>query len=58
MDPKKFRSNNINYFDFKIENENNIVLINKYIFYKKIYIFVDRLKDLIAIKNKIKIKKI
>ena len=55
--PKEFRSNNINYFDFETEDEDSIVLINKYIFYKNIYIFVDRLKNLIIIKDKKKIKK-
>ena len=57
-DPKKFRSDSVNYFDLEAEDENNIILINKYIFYKDIYIFVDRLKNLIIIKIKIKIKKI
>ena len=49
---KQFKSaENINYFDFDYENAKNasIVIVDKHVFYKNIYVFIDRLKNLIKL---------
>ena len=47
---------NIDYFDSTCEEEDLVVTISRYIFYKNIYTFVDRLKDFVIIKNNEKIR--
>lgn len=50
---------NVDFFDFAYKNTNNrfIVNVNRYIFYRDIYVFVNRLKDFVKnFTNKQKIK--
>ena len=57
---EKYKSNNIEYFDFEFEKsiniDNLIVNFNRYIFYRDIYVFVNRLKNLILLHNKNKLR--
>ena len=49
---RQFKSvENIDYFDFDYENAENtfIVIVDKHVFYRNIYVFVDRLKNLIKL---------
>ena len=50
------KSNNIDYFDSACEREDSIVIVSRYIFYKNVYAFVDRLKDFAIIKNNKKMR--
>ena len=53
-----FKINDINFFDLIFKKEKSIINSRKYIFYKNVYIFVNRLKDFIIIKNNNKIREI
>ena len=50
------KSDNIDYFDSTCEEEGLVVTISRYIFYKNVYAFVDRLKDFAIIKSNEKIR--
>ena len=47
--------NNVKYFDFTYKEKKSIINIKRYIFYKNIYIFINRLKDFAVIKNNKKV---
>ena len=57
---KKWKSNNIEYFDSKFEKSTNtsssIVNFDQYIFYWDIYVFVDRLKNLTLLRDENKFR--
>lgn len=45
-------------FDSIIENNTAMINVEKHVFYRDLYIFVDRLKDMIIFKNSNKLKNI
>ena len=53
-----FKIDDIDFFNFIFEKEKSIVNSRKYIFYKDVYIFVNRLKKIVIIKNNNKIREI
>ena len=46
----QLKSDDVGYFDSTTEGEGPIVTVRRYIFYKNVYAFVNRLKDGVAIK--------
>ena len=58
---KQLRPEKVDYFNFKYEKEKNkhsaVINADKYIYYKNIYIFVNRLRNLITQYDEITIKK-
>ena len=60
-DNNNLRVENVDYFDFDYEiNESNVFVINveRHIFYIDVYIFVDKLKKLIARRDNDKMQKV
>ena len=60
-DNNNLKIENVDYFDFDYEiNESNVLVINveRHVFYIDIYIFVDKLKKLIARRDNDKMQKI
>ena len=53
----QLKSNDVEYFDSVIEEERSIIIIKRYIFYKNVYVFVNRLKDVATNKDNEKIRK-
>ena len=57
---EKWKSNNIEYFDFEFEKsiniDNFIVNFDRYIFYQDVYVFVDRLKNLTLLRDENKFR--
>ena len=57
---EKWKSNDIEYFDSRFEKLTNtsnlIVNSNRYIFYRDIYVFVDRLKNLTSLRDENKFR--
>ena len=55
-----YKAKNIGYFDFKLDEKGTslVININKYVFYKNIYAFVNRFKNLAATYEKKAIKKV
>ena len=45
------KANNINFFNSIFKKEESIININRYTFYKNIYIFINRFKIIITIKS-------
>ena len=56
----QFTTKNIGYFDFELDEKgtNLIINISKYVFYKNVYAFVNRFKNLAATYEKKAIKKV
>lgn len=46
------------FFDSTIDNNTVVINVEKYVFYRDVYTFVDRLKDTIIFKNSDKLKSI
>jgi hypothetical protein len=53
---KKWTVNEIKFFDSNIDDDDSIVNINRHVFYKNIHVFIDRLKDMIAIREDDKLR--
>ena len=57
---EKWKSNDIEYFDSKFEKSintnNSIINFDWYIFYRNVYVFVDRLKNLISLRDENKFR--
>ena len=47
----QLRSDDVGYFDPSIEGEGAIVIVKRHIFYKNVYVFVNRLKNVVGNKN-------
>ena len=45
----KFTAKNIDFFDSAVESEDNLVNIEKYVIYKNIYEFKDRIDTLVQV---------
>ena len=55
---KNWNAENIEFFDSVAEETDFIINIDKHVFYRNVYTFTDRLKDMIVIKNDSKLKTI
>ena len=53
---KNWSTKDIEFFDSAIEETESIVNIDKHVFYRNIYTFIDKLKNMITIKDDIKLK--
>ena len=53
----QLKSDDVDYFDSAIEEEGPVIIIKRHIFYKNVYAFVNRLKDIIINKDNEKIRK-
>ena len=54
----QLKFNDIEFFDFVFKGEGFVINLNRYIFYKNVYIFVNRLKNIVIIKNNNKIREV
>lgn len=52
----QLKSDDVGFFDPAMEGEGPIVTVGRYTFYKDVYAFVDRLKDIAAIKRNDKVR--
>jgi hypothetical protein len=48
---KEWTVDDIRFFDSNIDDDDSIVNVSRHVFYKNIYVFVDRLKDMIVIRE-------
>lgn len=55
---KKWICENIDFSDLNYENTEFIVNVDKHVFYRNIYVFIDRLKDMTMHKNSNKLKNV
>ncbi len=53
---KKWTVDEIEFFDSNIDDDESIVNVSRHVFYKNIYVFVDRLKDMIVIREDDKLR--
>ena len=52
----QLKSDDVKYFDSAIEEEESVVTIKRYTFYKNIYIFINRLKNVAVSKSNNKVR--
>ena len=55
---KNWNAKDIEFFDFVAEETDSIININKHVFYRDVYAFTDRFKDIIVIKDDSKLRTI
>ena len=57
-DSQNWKSDEIEFFDLEYENSNNsfIVNVDRHVFYKDVYAFIDRLKNLALLREKNKLR--
>jgi hypothetical protein len=53
---KKWTVDEIEFFDSNIDDDESIVNVSRHVFYKNIYVFVDRLKNMIVIREDDKLR--
>jgi hypothetical protein len=55
---KKWIADEIEFFDSNIDDDDSVVNVDRHVFYKNIYAFVDRLKNMITIREDDKLRTI
>jgi hypothetical protein len=55
---KKWTVHEIEFFDSNVDEDDSIINIDRHVFYKNIYVFVDRLKNMIIIRDDDKLRTI
>ncbi len=55
---KKWTANEIEFFDSKIKRNESVINVNHHVFYKNIYVFVNRFKNMITIRDDDKLRTI
>ncbi len=55
---KKWIVDEIDFFDSNADKENSVLNVDRHVFYKNIYVFVNRLKDMITIRDENKLRTI
>ena len=53
----QLKSDDIEYFDPAIKEKGSVIIIKRHIFYKDVYVFMNRLKDVTVNKDNEKIRK-
>jgi hypothetical protein len=55
---KKWTTDEIEFFDSDVDEDDSIINVDRHVFYKNIYVFVDRLKNMIKIRDDDKLRTI
>jgi hypothetical protein len=55
---KKWIANEIEYFDSRLDEDESVVNVDRHVFYRDIYAFVNRLKNMMNLRNEEKLRAI